>query len=129
MIVYVTLGSGDIARSRAFYDVALAPLDIVRHVEDEGELGYGPANLPKSHLNCRLYIVKPFNGLPATWGNGAMTCFEAPSQAAVDAFHKAGLAMGGFDEGAPGLRPYRPGFYAAYLRDPDGNKLSALHES
>ena len=58
-----------------------------------------------------------------------MPALVAPSQQAVDAFHKAALAHGGTDEGVPGLRPYGPGFYAAYVRDPDGNKLSAVHQS
>ena len=56
-----------------------------------------------------------------------MPAFAAPSQEAVRAFHKAALAAGGTDEGAPGLRPYGPSFFAAYVRDPDGNKLSAVH--
>lgn len=56
-----------------------------------------------------------------------MPAFTADSQAAVDAFYAAALAQGGRDEGAPGLRPYGTGFYAAYVRDPDGNKLSAVH--
>jgi catechol 2,3-dioxygenase-like lactoylglutathione lyase family enzyme len=55
-----------------------------------------------------------------------MPCFAADSEAAVRAFHAAALAHGGTDEGAPGLRPYGPGFFAAYVRDPDGNKLSAV---
>ena len=58
-----------------------------------------------------------------------MIAFDAATRAAVDAFHAAGLAAGGTDEGAPGLRPYGPHFYACYLRDPDGNKLSAVCES
>jgi catechol 2,3-dioxygenase-like lactoylglutathione lyase family enzyme len=57
-----------------------------------------------------------------------MPAFVAPDQEAVRAFHKAALAAGGTDEGAPGLRPYGPAFFAAYVRDPDGNKLSAVHE-
>jgi predicted lactoylglutathione lyase len=58
-----------------------------------------------------------------------MPALLAHSRAAVDAFHAAGLAAGGTDEGAPGLRPYAPDFYACYLRDPDGNKLSAVCRS
>ena len=57
-----------------------------------------------------------------------MPAFEAKTRAMVDAFHAAGLTAGGTDEGAPGLRPYGPSFYACYLRDPDGNKLSAVCE-
>jgi predicted lactoylglutathione lyase len=72
-------------------------------------------------------VTAPYDGRPAAVGNGVMVSFLARSPAAVDAFHAAGLAHGGSDEGAPGLRPeYGSGFYAAYLRDPDGNKLNAV---
>jgi catechol 2,3-dioxygenase-like lactoylglutathione lyase family enzyme len=77
---------------------------------------------------ARLWITLPFDGNPATNGNGSMPALVAPSQDAVRAFHAAALAHGGTDEGAPGLRPYGPAFFAAYVRDPDGNKLSAVHE-
>ncbi|MGB4826603.1 MAG: VOC family protein [Paracoccaceae bacterium] len=91
---------------------------------EDDEAGYG---LPGDG-RCRFWITRPFDGKPASVGNGSMPAFVAPDQAAVRAFHAAGLAAGGKDEGAPGLRPYGPAFYAAYLRDPDGNKLSAVHE-
>ena len=64
----------------------------------------------------------------ATIGNGSMVALDAESRADVDAFYKAALAHGGTDEGAPGLRPFHENFYAAYVRDPDGNKLSAVCE-
>ena len=74
-----------------------------------------------------LGIMKPYDGNAATVGNGSMPSFEAPSRAAVDAFHRAALAHGGTDEGAPGIRDaYGPEFYVAYVRDPDGNKLAAV---
>ncbi|MFM7444877.1 MAG: VOC family protein, partial [Tabrizicola sp.] len=70
---------------------------------------------------------QPFDGNPASVGNGTMVSFLAQTRAQVDAFHAAALAHGGTDEGAPGLRPqYGPHFYAAYVRDPDGNKLNAV---
>ncbi|MFN3970826.1 MAG: hypothetical protein ACK4L4_05550 [Gemmobacter sp.] len=74
-----------------------------------------------------LWVTRPFDGGPARAGNGAMVAFAAPGRAAVEAFHAAALAQGGADEGAPGLRPqYGAGFYAAYVRDPDGNKVAAV---
>jgi catechol 2,3-dioxygenase-like lactoylglutathione lyase family enzyme len=121
--LYLTLGTNDLARAARFYDAALAPLGLVRRATEGTEVGYG---LPDDR-RTRLWITQPFDSKPATIGNGTMPAFTAPSQGAVQAFHKAALANGGTDEGAPGLRPYGPSFYAAYVRDPDGNKLSAVH--
>jgi catechol 2,3-dioxygenase-like lactoylglutathione lyase family enzyme len=121
--LYLTLGTNDLPRATRFYDAALAPLGFVRRAADEREVGYGH---PQDHRS-RLWITLPFDGLPATVGNGSMPALVAPDRAAVDAFHRAACQAGGSDEGAPGLRPHGPGFYAAYVRDPDGNKLSAVH--
>ncbi len=124
MFSYVSLGTADIARARIFYDAALAPLG-------HGRIpGYGDANSEAWGLDDpgpHLWLTAPFDGGPASAGNGTMVSLLAPSRAAVDAFHAAALAHGGSDEGAPGLRPqYGPQFYAAYVRDPDGNKLNAV---
>ena len=74
-----------------------------------------------------LWVCKPYNGAPASVGNGGMVALWASSWAQVDAFHAAALAHGGTSEGAPGLRLlYNPDFYAAYVRDPDGNKLAVV---
>jgi catechol 2,3-dioxygenase-like lactoylglutathione lyase family enzyme len=122
--LYLTLGTNDVARAARFYDAVLAPLGLVRRDTEDTEVGYG---LPGDR-RTRLWITRPYDNRPATVGNGTMLAFDAPSQDAVSTFHKAGLAAGGTDEGAPGLRPYGPAFFAAYVRDPDGNKLSAVHE-
>jgi len=121
MFDYVTLGSNDIAHSKRFYDAALATLGHACTVAEETEIGYSP---PQGGV--LLWIVKPFLELPATWGNGTMLALEAQNRAAVDAFHAAAIAAGGIDEGKPGVRRYGANFYACYVRDPDGNKLSAL---
>lgn len=121
--LYLTLGTSDLPRAARFYDAALAPLGLVRRATKETEIGYG---LP-GDSTTRLWITLPFDGRPATAGNGTMPALLAPGREAVEAFHAAALAQGGSDEGAPGLRPYGPGFFAAYVRDPDGNKLSAVH--
>lgn len=76
-----------------------------------------------------MWLLTPVNGEPQTVGNGSMIALDAQSRAAVDAFYHAALAQGGTDEGAPGLRPYHAHFYACYVRDPDGNKLSAVCET
>ncbi|MDE2446196.1 MAG: VOC family protein [Alphaproteobacteria bacterium] len=128
-LLYVTLGSNDLLRSRAFYDSALAPLGLVCGVANDEELGYGPAS-PKAGDRTRIfYVVKPLLPLPATWGNGTMLALKATTRAQVDQFYAGAMAHGGIDEGAPGLRPYSPNFYAAYVRDPDGNKLSVVCET
>lgn len=124
MLLYVTIGSNDLARAELFYDAALAPLGLKRRKQDEVEIGYGA----EDDSRCRLWVVTPHNGKAATIGNGSMVALEAESRAAVDAFHEAALANGGTDEGAPGLRPFHANFYAAFVRDPDGNKLSAVCE-
>ncbi len=123
MISHVTLGSSDISRSRAFYDRTLEPLGIVR-VHDEAEaIAYATA---KDAMPW-LWILTPFNGEPASFGNGTHIAFLAPDRAAVRTCHAAGLETGGSDEGAPGPRPnYSEHYYGAYLRDPDGNKLQAV---
>lgn len=113
---HVCLGASDLAASARFYDAALAPLG-VRNLGPFGESAvlYGkdkPA----------LLILKPANG-GAPSANGVTVGFAAASPAEVDAFHAAGLAAGGTDEGAPGPRSALPGAYAAYLRDPGGNKI------
>ena len=124
MLLYVTLGSNDLARARIFYDAALEPLGFVRRRQDDVEIGYGAQN----DNRCRLWVVTPHDRQTATIGNGSMVALAAESRAEVDAFHAAALANGGTDEGAPGLRPFHAHFYAAYVRDPDGNKLSAVCE-
>jgi catechol 2,3-dioxygenase-like lactoylglutathione lyase family enzyme len=122
--LYITLGTNDLARATRFYDATLAPVGLVRLETEDSEIGY---SLPGDR-RIRLWITKPYDGGSATVGNGSMVALFAASRAAVDAFHKAALESGGTDEGAPGLRPYGDAFYACYVRDPDGNKLSAVHE-
>ena len=125
MFSYVSLGTNDLLRAVAFFDAVLTPLGHARiaDYDPDGPSAAWGLDDPGPHL----WVTRPFDGRPANVGNGTMVSLLAPSRAAVDAFHAAGLAHGGRDEGAPGLRPqYGPGFYAAYLRDPDGNKVNAV---
>jgi len=129
MLAYITIGTNDLERAGRFYDAALAPLGFGRLKTSDREIGYGVAAPAAGTKPSSLWVLKPFNGLPATWGNGIDVALLAPSRAAIDAFHAAALAHGGFDEGAPGLRPqYHATFYTAYVRDPDGNKINAVFE-
>ena len=121
MLLYITLGTNNLAAARRFYDATLAPIGMHFMGEFDGEIGYGTLEAE----NPLVWINQPFDGNPATIGNGSMPAFAAATRTAVDAFHKAALANGGSDEGAPGLR-YSPNFYSCYVRDPDGNKLSAV---
>ena len=111
------VGTNDLERAGRFYDAALAPLGIGRlgGFLDQG-LAYGVRA-------AEFLVLRPLDGTAATPGNGVTIGFKAPNRVAVDAFHRAGLAAGGSDEGAPGVRGAVPNAYGAYLRDPDGNKL------
>ncbi len=122
MILYSTFGTNDLARAKAFYTPTLATLSILLRQDGATEAGYG---VPDEE-ECRLWVTQPFDGAPATRGNGTMLALAAPTRAAVDAFYVAALAHGGRDEGKPGLRNYGANFYSCYVRDPDGNKLSAV---
>lgn len=119
MFSHVTVGSNDIAKAKGFYENLLNPLGLVRHVEFPNAVGYGPAS-----GRPQLWIGNPLDRKAATVGNGITIGLDAPNRPAVDAAYKAGMAAGGKDEGAPGLRAhYHPNYYGAYLRDPDGNKI------
>lgn len=123
MFRYITLGSNDIQRSAAFYDAVMATLGARRTVSKDHEVAYGM----QEGTNL-LWLVTPHLEYPATWGNGTMIAFAAATRQQVRDFHAAGIANGGKDDGAPGLR-YTATFYSCYLRDPDGNKLSAVCEA
>jgi catechol 2,3-dioxygenase-like lactoylglutathione lyase family enzyme len=131
MLSHVTIGANDIDKARAFYDAVLAPLGISRRYTFPDSLGYGPPgekHFPNGASTAQLWVMRPFDGGTATQGNGWHCAFLAPNRAAVDVFHAAALASGGTCEGPPGLRPhYHPTYYAAYVRDPEGNKLQAVH--
>lgn len=120
ILTHVTVGTNDVDRSRAFFDAVLGALDIQRLPEfRSGTLLYGKGK-------PEFIVLTPRDGKPATHANGGTIGFQAASRAAVDAFHAAALANGGSCEGAPGPRPRGPTTYAAYVRDPDGNKFCAF---
>jgi len=118
MIGYVTLGTNDIARGARFYDAIAEELGVKRMGSTERLIIWGTPG-----GTAAIGLSLPFDGKPATVGNGVMAAFEAKDKAQVDRIHELALSMGGTDEGPPG--PRGEGFYAAYFRDPDGNKLNA----
>jgi catechol 2,3-dioxygenase-like lactoylglutathione lyase family enzyme len=124
MLLYTTVGANDFTRAVRFYDAIFATLGQQRLPDlADGWAGWG-----KGYDNgYSFWICPPFDGKAAQPGNGTMFSFRTESAAQVRAFHAAGLANGGQDEGPPGTRDYyEPSFYVAYLRDPDGNKLAAV---
>lgn len=121
MISYSTLGTNDMERSIRFYDPVFAALGGERTTTSATWTGYG-----RKGDRGLFFLTRPFNREAATSGNGTMLAVLATDRAAVDAFHAAALANGGSCEGPPGVREgMDPVFYAAYVRDPDGNKLCA----
>ncbi len=131
MLSYVYFGTADLARAIAFYDAVLSRLGMARCVTGDPEwdrVSAGWGLYEEGGLTERAFWIGiPFDGRPASVGNGSMVAFRAGTWGEVDAFHAAALAHGGRSEGEPGLRRhYAPDFYAAYVRDPDGNKLAAV---
>lgn len=120
MIGYVTLGANDVEKAAAFYDELLGLIGAKRFMETEKFVAWSTG--PKSPA---LSVTTPFDGKAATVGNGVMVALAVDSTEKVDALHAKALELGGADEGAPG--PRGGGFYAAYFRDLDGNKLNAFH--
>ena len=129
MFTYITLGTNDLSRAARFYDAVLAPLGLRRcdtSTEDDGEewIGWGTYE-QEGQTELALWVCKPLDGRAATAGNGTMVALKAFTWQQVQQAHAAALQSGGSSEGAPGLRlNYNPDFYAAYVRDPDGNKLA-----
>jgi catechol 2,3-dioxygenase-like lactoylglutathione lyase family enzyme len=118
IFTHVTVGTNDLAKAREFYDAVLAPLGIKR-LKDFGDGGSCWGATTEEFM-----VLKPADGKSASVANGGTISFEAPSRAAVAAFHQAALARGGKDEGAVGPRGFWPDTYAGYCRDLDGNKLA-----
>lgn len=119
MIGYVTLGTNDLVRAAKFYDAIAKELGVGRMMETERFIAWG-----KPGGGAGIGLARPFDGKPATVGNGVMAAFEAKDKAQVDRIYRLALSLGAKDEGPPG--PRGDGFYAGYFRDPDGNKLNAF---
>jgi len=120
LLHHTTVGTDDLEKASAFYKAVLEPLGSKVIGEIPGRTIMFGKEGPE------FFVLRPANGEPATYANGGTIGFNAESRAAVDAFHAAGMANGGTDEGAPGPRDFAPNAYAAYLRDHVGNKIVAV---
>jgi catechol 2,3-dioxygenase-like lactoylglutathione lyase family enzyme len=120
MIDHISVGVSDLERSARFYEVALAPLGLLRLVTRPATVGFGKS-YPEFWINLRAGMS------PIPTESGSHICLRAKSTGEVDAFHASALSAGGSDDGAPGLRPHdRVRYYAAFIRDPDGNRIEAV---
>ena len=119
MIGYVTLGTNHYEDAAKFYDALFGVIGAARVLEDDTFIAWGT-----SLSTPAISIAKPFDGKPATVGNGVMVAIVVDSPDRVNEVHAKALELGGADEGAPGLRGEQ--FYAGYFRDLDGNKLNAF---
>jgi predicted lactoylglutathione lyase len=119
MIGYVTLGTNNLQRAAEFYDAIAAELGVSRMMEMDSFIAWG---MPGG--GAGIGLTKPFDGNPATVGNGVMVALEAKDKEQVDRLYKLAIDRGASDEGPPGQRS--EGFYAGYFRDPDGNKLNVF---
>ncbi len=121
MFDHVSIGVSDIARAKAFYDRTLEPIGYSRLSTGEDSLGYGKESVS-------LWIGATNSPAPDDPKSGLHFCFAAPDRESVARFHAAALAAGGRDNGEPGVRAdYGADYFAAYVVDPDGYRLEALH--
>lgn len=120
-LTHVMFGTNDLDRAREFYDATLSVIGYPPAEHDAHRAQYALPGTPP------LMIGLPFDGQPANFGNGTMIGFAASSKGEVDAFYSAAMTHGGRCEGPPGPRDYAPTLYGAYVRDPDGNKMSIYY--
>ncbi|HEX5779760.1 MAG TPA: VOC family protein [Xanthobacteraceae bacterium] len=119
MFDHVSIGVADVSRAKRFYDAVLQPLGYRCLSEGADSLGYGGQSIA-------LWVNKAHKPVPPDQNSGLHFCFAAPTRKGVDAFHKAALANGGRDNGAPGIRAdYSADYYAAFAVDPDGYRVEA----
>ena len=119
MIDHVSVGVADLERAARFYEAALGALGLSRVVTRPKTIGFGKA-YPEFWINLRQGMAE----VPPE--SGTHICLRAKTAAEVDAFHAAALSAGGSSDGAPGLRPHDRVKYAAFVRDPDGNRIEAV---
>ena len=120
MIDHISVGVNDLERASRFYEATLAPLGLSRLVARPATIGFGKT-YPEFWINLRAGMMQ------VAPESGTHICLRAKSTADVDAFHAAAMTSGGHSDGAPGLRPHdRVKYYAAFVIDPDGNRIEAV---
>ncbi len=123
MFSHVSLGTNDLDKAIVFYDQIMPLLGYTRESTGDNFAGYGTKENIQTGIHC-LWIGSPFNGKSANPGNGISIALLANTREAVDIVHAKALEVGAENEGNPGIREEaHPNFYAAYFRDPDGNKM------
>jgi catechol 2,3-dioxygenase-like lactoylglutathione lyase family enzyme len=123
LIEHVSITVRDLARAKPFYRAVMDALGAVVAYEREDAIGFGERNRPGDDGHSYISVYASPAATPDTRRH---VCFRAKSEVMVRAFHAAGLASGGADEGPPGVRDYHPSYFAAFLRDSEGNKLEAV---
>lgn len=124
LLDHVSITVRDLARAKPFYEAVMGALGAIVAYERDDAIGFGERNRAQDDAHSYLSVFESPAAAPDARRHW---CFRAPSAKAVRAFHAAGLAAGGTDEGAPGLRPaYHAGYYAAFLLDPEGHKVEAV---
>ena len=122
MLHHVSIGVSDLTRSAAFYDAVLGPLGYGRYMEKPGTVSWRPED------GGTAFWINQRDDLTTTPDNGSHIAFRAARNDAVDKFHAVAIAAGAGDGGAPGYRPeYRDTYYGAFVLDPDGHKIEAVH--
>ena len=120
MIDHISVSVADLERAARFYEATLVPLGLSRLVTRPATIGFGK-NYPEFWINLRAAMAQ------VGADSGVHICLRAKSAAKVDAFHAAALNAGGRSDGVPGLRPHdRVRYYAAFVLDPDGNRIEAV---
>jgi catechol 2,3-dioxygenase-like lactoylglutathione lyase family enzyme len=123
MLNHISVGVSSLSTAKVFYDAVLSALGYQCLSADAGSLGYGTTAV-------EFWVLKSEKPVPDEASSGLHICFSAPTKDSVNRFHTAGLRHGGRDHGKPGPRAdYGPDYYAAYLKDPEGYRIEAYHQS
>lgn len=124
LLDHVSITVRDLDRVKPFYRAVMSALGAVLAYERPGAIGFGERNRPDDDDHSYLSVFESQEALP---NSRRHWCFRAPSTNAVDSFHAVGLDAGGTNDGEPGRREYHPGYYAAFLLDPEGNRVEAVY--